>query len=109
MLSHYDHIVRNYGFCISRRSKFICVNPILIPSSEKIIKLDAKKRQYDIVVIGEESHVAYNRVGLTSFFEHREVEQLYLNPKEWVSAKDYKKMFPITNTFCSTGHSRMVL
>lgn len=50
---------------------------------EKIMKLDAKRRQYDIVVIGEESHVAYNRVGLTSFFDHRQVEQLYLNPKEW--------------------------
>ncbi|KAG9248800.1 nitrite reductase-like protein [Calycina marina] len=47
------------------------------------MKLDAKRREYDIVVIGEESHVAYNRVGLTSFFQHRKVENLYLNPKEW--------------------------
>ena len=45
-----------------------------------------ERRQYDIVVIGEEQHVAYNRVGLTSFFEHRKVEDLYLNPKEWVRA-----------------------
>lgn len=52
---------------------------------EKLMKLDAKRREYDIVVIGEESHVAYNRVGLTSFFQHRKVENLYLNPKEWVS------------------------
>lgn len=52
--------------------------------SEKIIKQDTEKR-YDIVVIGEESHVAYNRVGLSSFFEHRKIEDLYLNPKEWVS------------------------
>ena len=36
------------------------------------------------MVIGEEPHVAYNRVGLTSFFEHRKVENLYLNPTEWV-------------------------
>jgi hypothetical protein len=28
--------------------------------------------------------VAYNRVGLTTFFEHRKVEKLYLNPLEWV-------------------------
>jgi nitrite reductase (NAD(P)H) len=48
------------------------------------MKLDAKRREYDIVVIGEEPHLAYNRVGLTSFFEHRKVENLYLNPKEWV-------------------------
>ncbi|KAF7949829.1 uncharacterized protein EAE97_003338 [Botrytis byssoidea] len=50
---------------------------------EKLMKLDAKKREYDIVVIGEESHLAYNRVGLTSFFQHRIVENLYLNPKTW--------------------------
>ena len=54
---------------------------------EKLLKLDAKKREYDVVVIGEEPHLAYNRVGLTSFFQHREVESLYLNPKEWVSSR----------------------
>jgi nitrite reductase (NAD(P)H) len=48
------------------------------------MKLDAKRREYDIIVIGEEAHVAYNRVGLTSFFQHRKVENLYLNPQEWV-------------------------
>src|ERR1700761_2029110 len=50
---------------------------------EKLMKLDVKRREYDIIVIGEEPHLAYNRVGLTSFFQHREVENLYLNPKEW--------------------------
>jgi hypothetical protein len=75
----------------------LCTLQILILSSEKIIKLDAKRRQYDIVVIGEEPHVAYNRVGLTSFFEHREVEQLYLNPKEWVSQNEYIPIFAQTN------------
>jgi nitrite reductase (NAD(P)H) len=38
-----------------------------------------------VVVIGEEPHLAYNRVGLTSFFQHRKVENLYLNPAEWYS------------------------
>jgi hypothetical protein len=52
--------------------------------SEKLMKYDIKRREYDIVVIGEEPHLAYNRVGLTSFFQHRIVENLYLNPKEWV-------------------------
>ncbi|KAI0201577.1 nitrite reductase [Astrocystis sublimbata] len=50
---------------------------------EKIIKLDARTREYDIIVIGDEPHFAYNRVGLTSFFEHRKVENLYLEPQEW--------------------------
>ncbi|KAK0641240.1 hypothetical protein B0T16DRAFT_211969 [Cercophora newfieldiana] len=50
---------------------------------EKLLKLDARAREYDITVIGDEPHLAYNRVGLTSFFEHRKVENLYLNPREW--------------------------
>ena len=58
----------------------------LTTTSEKIIKQDTE-RKYDIVVIGEESHVAYNRVGLSSFFEHRKIEDLYLNPAEWVSVQ----------------------
>ncbi|KAI9826003.1 MAG: hypothetical protein M1819_007458 [Sarea resinae] len=53
---------------------------------EKLLKLDAKRREYDVIVIGEEPHLAYNRVGLTSFFQHRKVENLYLNPKEWYSS-----------------------
>lgn len=53
---------------------------------EKVLKLDARTRIWDIVIIGEESHVAYNRVGLTSFFEHRKVENLYLNPTEWYTS-----------------------
>lgn len=36
-----------------------------------------------MTVVGEEPHLAYNRVGLTSFFEHRKVDQLYLNPLSW--------------------------
>lgn len=52
---------------------------------EKLLKMDAKRREYDVVVIGEEPHLAYNRVGLTSFFQHRKAENLYLNPREWYS------------------------
>lgn len=48
------------------------------------MKYDVRRREYDVIVIGEEPHLAYNRVGLTSFFQHRKVENLYLNPKEWV-------------------------
>ncbi|KAL2756041.1 hypothetical protein ACRALDRAFT_2027676 [Sodiomyces alcalophilus JCM 7366] len=52
-------------------------------SGQKVLKLDAPSREYDIVIIGEEPHLAYNRVGLTTYFEHRRIENLYLNPKEW--------------------------
>ncbi|KAK4990963.1 hypothetical protein LTR50_002177 [Elasticomyces elasticus] len=53
---------------------------------EKLMKFDVRRREYDIIVIGEEPHLAYNRVGLTSFFQHRQVENLYLNPKEWYAS-----------------------
>ncbi|KFY99776.1 hypothetical protein V500_01260 [Pseudogymnoascus sp. VKM F-4518 (FW-2643)] len=84
IVSDVVHNQGSNGICTPRK-KIVIVGLGMVALSfiEKIIKLDAKNRQYDIVVIGEESHVAYNRVGLTSFFEHREVEQLYLNPKEW--------------------------
>lgn len=53
---------------------------------EKVMKLDVKRREYDVIVIGEEPHLAYNRVGLTSFFQHRQVENLYLNPASWYAS-----------------------
>ena len=52
---------------------------------EKLLKLDAKRHEYSIIVIGEEPYLAYNRVGLTSFFQHRKVESLYLNTESWYS------------------------
>ncbi|KAK3350107.1 hypothetical protein B0T25DRAFT_259528 [Lasiosphaeria hispida] len=67
------------------RKKIVVVGLGMVGISfiEKLLKLDARLREYDIVVVGEEAHLAYNRVGLTSFFEHRKVENLYLNPREW--------------------------
>ncbi|EAW07549.1 nitrite reductase niiA [Aspergillus clavatus NRRL 1] len=69
----------------NRRQKIVVVGLGMVAVSfiEKIVKQDAERRKYDIVVIGEEPHIAYNRVGLSSFFEHRKIEDLYLNPKEW--------------------------
>lgn len=64
----------------NRRKEF----KLIESGREKLMKLDAKRREYDIVVIGEEPFLAYNRVGLTSFFQHQTVENLYLNPEKWV-------------------------
>jgi nitrite reductase (NAD(P)H) len=69
---------------LSCKSSQGIISITLMRHREKMLKLDVKRREYDIVVIGDEPHLAYNRVGLTSFFQHREVENLYLNPKEWV-------------------------
>lgn len=70
-----------------RSCKFIpaqCSKILTGTGSEKLLKLDAKRREYDIRVIGEEPYLAYNRVGLSSYFQHRDVERLYMNPAEWV-------------------------
>ncbi|KAE8440673.1 hypothetical protein EG329_006825 [Mollisiaceae sp. DMI_Dod_QoI] len=72
---------------------------------EKLMKLDAKRREYDIIVIGEEAHLAYNRVGLTSFFQHRKVENLYLNPKEWYSSVPEGSLNYHLNTKVTEIHS----
>lgn len=32
---------------------------------EKLMKLDAKRQEYEVIIIGEEPHLAYNRVGKT--------------------------------------------
>ncbi|KAI0757771.1 nitrite reductase [Daedaleopsis nitida] len=49
---------------------------------EKLLNLDTTGR-YRIVTCGEETHLAYNRVALTDFFQHRNIEKLYLNSPEW--------------------------
>ncbi|KAL4978429.1 nitrite reductase [Aspergillus desertorum] len=69
----------------NRRQKIVVVGlgMVAVAFIEKLVKLDSERRKYDIVVIGEEPHIAYNRVGLSSYFEHRKIEDLYLNPKEW--------------------------
>ncbi|OJJ63719.1 hypothetical protein ASPSYDRAFT_38347 [Aspergillus sydowii CBS 593.65] len=69
----------------NRRQKIVVVGlgMVAVAFIEKLIKLDSERHKYDIVVIGEEPHIAYNRVGLSSYFEHRKIEDLYLNPKEW--------------------------
>ncbi|GME42633.1 putative nitrite reductase protein [Neofusicoccum parvum] len=72
----------------ARRKRIVVVGlgMVGIAFIEKLMKYDVKRREYDVVVIGEEPHLAYNRVGLTSFFQHRQVENLYLNPREWYSS-----------------------
>ncbi|SPO02459.1 probable nitrite reductase NiiA [Cephalotrichum gorgonifer] len=71
---------------------------------EKLLKLDAKRREYNVVVIGEEPHLAYNRVGLTSFFEHHVVENLYMNPKEWYASFEDNSLSYHLNTRVTEIH-----
>ncbi len=49
---------------------------------EKLVQYDTA-RQYRIVTFCEEPRAAYDRVGLTSFFVHRDAERLLLAKTEW--------------------------
>jgi len=52
---------------------------------EKLVEFDTA-RQYRIVTFCEEPRAAYDRVGLTSFFAHRNAEQLMLARLDWYKA-----------------------
>src|SRR5262245_53746364 len=49
---------------------------------EKLIELD-RAQQYQIVTFCEEPRAAYDRVGLTSFFAHRDAQKLMLARLDW--------------------------
>lgn len=52
---------------------------------EKLVEFDSDKR-YRIVTFCEEPRAAYDRVGLTSFFAHRDAEQLMIARMDWYQA-----------------------
>lgn len=52
---------------------------------ERLIEYDVDS-EYRIVTFCEEPRAAYDRVGLTSFFAHRDAEKLMLARKEWYLA-----------------------
>ena len=49
---------------------------------EKLIEADPQRR-FKIVTFCEEPRAAYDRVGLTSFFAHRDAEKMMLARKGW--------------------------
>jgi nitrite reductase (NAD(P)H) len=55
---------------VPKRKKVVVVGlgMVGIAFVEKLIAKDKRRGEYEIAVLGEEKHVAYNRVGLTSFF-----------------------------------------
>ncbi|WVQ96928.1 nitrite reductase [NAD(P)H], large subunit [Kwoniella sp. CBS 9459] len=54
---------------------------------EKMLTMDVKGK-YFIRTCGEEPTVAYNRVGLTEYFQHRNIEDLYLNDVGWYAEQN---------------------
>ena len=54
---------------------------------EKFLKYGVGRR-YELVVFGEESHPAYDRVNLTRYFSNPAAENLYLATYSWYSEKN---------------------
>lgn len=55
---------------------------------EKLLKYDLEggRDEWQVTVIGEEPHLAYNRVGLSTYWEKSSPEELYLNPLQWYAS-----------------------
>jgi nitrite reductase (NADH) large subunit len=49
---------------------------------ERLVEFDPERR-FRIITFCEESRAAYDRVGLTSFFAHRDAEKMMLARQEW--------------------------
>jgi nitrite reductase (NADH) large subunit len=49
---------------------------------ERLVEFD-KSRQYRLVTFCEEPRAAYDRVGLTSFFAHRDAQKLMMARRDW--------------------------
>ncbi|MBI3838571.1 MAG: nitrite reductase small subunit NirD [Planctomycetia bacterium] len=56
---------------------------------ERMIEFDVERR-YQIVTFCEEARAAYDRVGLTQFFAHRDAEKLMLANLEWYRQRDVR-------------------
>jgi len=54
---------------------------------EKLVEFDTARR-YRIVTFCEEPRAAYDRVGLTSFFAHRDAEKMMMARMEWYREND---------------------
>ena len=50
---------------------------------ENIIKKQGENRKYELLVFGDEKHVAYDRVSLSSYFKDYDAGSLYLATEDW--------------------------
>ncbi|CEH13314.1 nitrite reductase [Ceraceosorus bombacis] len=89
---HYDDNVAAAPSSTDKKYPKRCVvvglGMVGIAFCEKLLKMDIDggRDEWEVVVIGEEPHIAYNRVGLTQYFTSRDPEALYLNPLSWYTS-----------------------
>lgn len=65
-----------------------------IAFTEKVLKYDLEggRDDWEVILVGEEPHLAYNRVGLTGYFTNRSVDGLLLQPSEWYDSHAMGKL-----------------
>ncbi|NOY41858.1 MAG: nitrite reductase small subunit NirD [Planctomycetes bacterium] len=73
---------------------------------EKLVEFDTLK-QYKIVTFCEEPRAAYDRVGLTSFFAHRDAEQLMIARLDWY--KDQGVELHLGDRACKVDRKKRVV
>ncbi|CAL1707574.1 unnamed protein product [Somion occarium] len=73
---------------MARKTVFVVgLGMVGIAFIEKLLNFD-QSGKYRVVTCGEEIYLAYNRVALTEYFQHRNVEKLYLNQADWYTQQD---------------------
>ncbi|PWN49200.1 putative nitrite reductase [Violaceomyces palustris] len=91
-----------------RRNRIVVVGLGMVGISfiEKLLKYDLEGGWdlWEVLVIGEEPHLAYNRVGLTQYFKSRSLQDLLLNPQEWYSSHAKGKLRYITQQRVTSIH-----
>lgn len=77
-----------------KRAVVVGLGMVGIAFIEKLLKYDLEGGcdEWQVVVFGEEPHLAYNRVGLTQYFTNRSIDSLYLNPTEWYKSHENRKL-----------------
>jgi nitrite reductase (NAD(P)H) len=78
-------MVRDFGE--KKKIVIIGLGMVGIAFLEKMLNEDTAQ-EYTYLIIGEEPYYAYNRVGLTEFFEHREFEKLLLVPQSFYEGRN---------------------
>ena len=73
---------------------------VAISFIEKLLSRSSPKSnpsspQYTITAIGDEPHLAYNRVGLSQYFNDRSVTSLLLNPETWYQESEIKQRLSV--------------
>ncbi|CDK24715.1 unnamed protein product [Kuraishia capsulata CBS 1993] len=76
---------------LSKHLVIVGLGMVGIAFLEKMLMNDEKTNLYKITILGEEPYLAYNRVGLTEYFQHRKFANLLLSPESFYESRNTAK------------------